>query len=378
MTKGWRGITGLAVMTVAISCGGSGDAPNGPTPNTPGSAALTAPTPEAPVNDAQVDTLRPTLTVRNGTSTGSGARVYEFQISDRSDFTASVTSDVPGLAVVISQAGVAEGSGGTTSFTPTTDLQPSTRMYWRARFQGGSSMSDWSAPAQFRTKVVGFNRAGELYDPLIHAESLGTRVGSTSFMGIRGLRIENDRSWVRYQLDSTLMSGEISVEVEGLQPNGPGVKSRIFSMMDGGDNLYRSKFLFNVQYRGVAGNPDNAISYKVLMGDEDLKYEPSFSQRAAGVRMLSPGTTYLWTATWGSTFRLTVREGGATGPIVYERSQATPGRYNPAPHTVYLGANDAAQESGSYGGAIYRNLWVGNRPRPASLGSALHGRSAGR
>jgi hypothetical protein len=334
MTKGWRGITGLAVMTVAISCGGSGDAPNGPTPNTPGSAALTAPTPEAPVNDAQVDTLRPTLTVRNGTSTGSGARVYEFQISDRSDFTASVTSDVPGLAVVISQAGVAEGSGGTTSFTPTTDLQPSTRMYWRARFQGGSSMSDWSAPAQFRTKVVGFNRAGELYDPLIHAESLGTRVGSTSFMGIRGLRIENDRSWVRYQLDSTLMSGEISVEVEGLQPNGPGVKSRIFSMMDGGDNLYRSKFLFNVQYRGVAGNPDNAISYKVLMGDEDLKYEPSFSQRAAGVRMLSPGTTYLWTATWGSTFRLTVREGGATGPIVYERSQVTPGRYNPAPHTV--------------------------------------------
>jgi hypothetical protein len=171
---------------------------------------------------------------------------------------------------------VPEGSGGTTSVTPTTDLQPSTRVYWRARFQGGSSTSDWSAPAQFRTKLVGFNRAGELYEPLIHGETIGSRVGSTSFMGTRGLRIESDRSWVRYQLDSTLTSGEISVEVEGLQPNGLGVKSRIFSMMDGGNNLYRSKFLFNVQYRGVAGNPDNAISYKVLMGDEDLKYEPSF------------------------------------------------------------------------------------------------------
>jgi hypothetical protein len=374
MKKKLRGITAVAVLGMAIGCGGAGDAPVGPTASAPGAAVLTAPVAEGPVDDAQLETLRPTLTVRNGTSPGGGARVYEFQISDSSEFTARVASYVTGLAVVVSQVGVAEGSGGTTSFTPATDLQPSTRMYWRARFQGGSSTSAWSAPAQFRTKLVGFNRAGEMYDPLIHGETIGTRVGSTTFTGTQGVRVENDRSWVRYRLDSTLTSGEISVEVEGLQPNGAGVKSRIFSMMDGGDNLYRSKFLFNVQYRGAAGNPDNAISYKVLMGDEDLKYEPSFSQRAAGARMLSPGTTYLWTATWGSTFRLTVREGGATGPIIYERSQATPGTYNPAPHTVYLGANDAAQESGSYAGATYRNLWVGNRPRPSSLGSALHQR----
>ena len=49
----------------------------------------------------------------------------------------------------------------------------------------------------------------------------------------------------------------------------------------------------------------------------------------------------------------------------------TSGTYNPSPQTVYLGANDAAQESGSYPGAIYRNLWVGNGPRPETLGSAL-------
>jgi hypothetical protein len=368
----WRGGIGLAVMAMASACGGAGDAPLGPTPGPAGTATLSAPTAETPTDDAQLETLRPTLTVRNGTSTGSGARAYEFQISDRSDFTASVTSYIPGLAVVVSQAGVAEGSGGTTSFTPATDLQPSTRMYWRARFQQGSSTSAWSSAPQFRTKLVGFNRAGELYDPLAHGETLGTRVGSAGSLGSHGLRLENDRSWVRYQLQSTLTSGEISVEVEGLQPNGAGVKSRIFSMMDGGSSLYRSRFLFNVQYRGVAGNPDNAISYKVLMGDEDLKYEPTFSQRTAGVRMLSPNTTYLWTATWGSVFRLTVREGGAAGPIIYERTQETPGSYDPAPHTVYLGANDAGLESGSYAGAIYRNLWVGSRPRPLSLGTAMH------
>jgi hypothetical protein len=244
-------------------------------------------------------------------------------------------------------------------------------MYWRARVTEGSTSSAWSSTAQFRTKLVGFNRAGELYVPLVHGETIGARVGSTTYMGGRGLRIDNNRSWVRYQLASTLTIGEISVEVEGLQPNGAGSKARIFSMMDGGSNLYKSKFLFNVQYRGVGGNPDNAISYKVLMGDSDLKYEPDRAARTAGVRSLNPATTYLWTATWGDTFHLTVHEGGAAGPIIYNRSQATPGTYDPSPHTVYLGANDAAQESGSYAGAIYRNLWVGSRPRPETLGSAL-------
>ena len=357
--RSWRGAIGLVIAVVAVACGGSNQGPTGPGTDPP-AGNLTAPALERPLNDEQLDTLRPTLTVRNA-SGGSGARSYEFQVSDRSDFTTNVAA----------QSGVAEGSAGTTSYTPSAELQPATRLYWRARYAQGSSTSAWSSAAQFRTKLVGYNRPGELYDPLVHGETIGAPAGSTSFVGSRGLRVENPTSWVRYQLASTLTSGEISVEVEGLRPNGSGPKARIFSMMDGGSNLYRSKFLFNVQYRGARGNPDNAISYKVLMGDEDFKYEPTLSERTAGIRSLNPDTTYLWTATWGTAFRLTVREGGATGPVIYERSQSTAGAYNPSPHTVYLGANDAAQESGSYGGAIYRNLWVSDRPRPASLGSAL-------
>ena len=126
---------------------------------------------------------------------------------------------------------------------------------WRARVAEGGSTSAWSATAQFRTKLVGFNRAGELFDPLIHGETIGTRAGSTTFMDRRGLRVDNASSWVRYVLASTLTSGEISVEVEGLCPDSPGMKSRIFSMMDGGSNLFRSKFLFNVQYPRPQGQP---------------------------------------------------------------------------------------------------------------------------
>lgn len=359
----------LFAALVAGACGGSDTNPSGPSPGAP---TLTAPTAQSPLDDVQLDTLRPMLVVRNGTSTGNGARTYEFQISDRSDFASSVGSSVPGLAAVVSQSGVPEGVAGTTSFTPTSDLQPSTRMYWRARMVEGTATSGWSAPAHFRTKLVGFNRAGEFYDPLVHGETIGTRVGNTTFQGSDGLRIGNDTSWVRYRLAQTLTSGEISVEVAGLRRCGSGQKARIFSMMDNASTLYKSKFLFNVQYRGCPGNPDNAISYKVLMGDNDFKYEPTLSQRRAGARSLSPGTTYLWTARWGSTFRLIVREGGPGGRIIYDRSHPTPdGTYNPSPHQVFLGANDAEFESGSYEGAIYRNLWVGRGPRPTSLGSAL-------
>ncbi|MGE4057172.1 MAG: hypothetical protein AB7F99_20485, partial [Vicinamibacterales bacterium] len=187
-------------------------------------------------------------------------------------------------------------------------------------------------------------------------------------------QVGDERSWVRYVLGQTLTSGEISVEVAGLRALGSVGKARIFSMMDGGSNLFDSKFLFNVQYRGSNGNPDNAISYKVLMGDSDLKYEPLLHERWESVRGLNPDVYYLWTATWGSTFRLTIREGGAGGSLIYDRTHETPGVYNPFPHTAYLGANDWADESGSYPGAIYRNLWVGAGPRPPSLGSALHER----
>lgn len=348
--KSWCVALGFAGALGLVACGGGGSRE---VPTSPGSATVSAPTPQSPINDQQLDTLRPTLVVQNASSNGSGAKTYDFEISDNQNFTSTA----------VSQTGIAEGSG-TTSFTPASDLPASTRMYWRARARQGASVSAWSTTAQFRTKEGGFNRPGALFDPLTNGQTIGTRTGSTTFMGAQGLRIDNANSWVKYQLAQTLTSGEISVEVSGLAPNGAGSKARIFSMMDGGDTLFHSPYLFNVQYRGVSGNPDNAVSFKVLMGGEAFKFEPDFNQRAAGVRAFNPATVYLWTATWGSTFRLTIREGGATGAVVYDMSMPTSGTYNPTPHTVYLGANDAAFESGSYAGAIYRNFYVGTGPRP--------------
>ncbi len=360
------------ILATAGGCGSDAPAPTGPTPGIP--ARLTAPTPVTPSDGEQLSTLRPTFEVNNGTSDQPGTRTYEFQISDRSDFSTVRPSAFGNTYfVVVSKPGVAEGANGKTGFTLEEDLQPTTRFYWRARTVQGSATSEWGPMRTFKTKLVGFIRAGEVYDPLIHGETVGTPVGSTSFVPGKGIRIGDENSFVRYQLPQTISSGEFSMEVEGLYPNNPGSKAKVFSMMDGGDNLYTSKFLLNAQYRGDRGNPTNCIAFKAVFGDEDHKLEPDLGRRTASVVFLDPGRTYFWKGTWGNEFRLVVLDGGIGGGVIYDYGISTTGTYNPSPHVAYLGANNGQfnNESGSWAGATYRNVWIGNRPRPASLGSAL-------
>lgn len=372
----------VLITCLFISSCGSKSTPEGPVPTTPtptGPVRLTAPAPDSPANQGQLSTLRPTLTVANGGSDQTGTRTYEFQISDRADFAtvsgfasrASLSSGA--FLVVASKSGVAEGGDGKTSYTLDEDLQPTTRFYWRARMTQGTTTSDWSEARSFKTKLMGYNRAGELYDPLIHGETVGELIGSTTFIDGKGIRINNGFSYVRYPLRQTITNGEFSAEVEGLYPNGPGGKMRVLSMMDGTGNLCKSKFLFNVQYRGVPGNPDNAFSFKALFGDEDFKNEPNKTRRLESVQSLDPSRTYYWKATWSAGIHLLVQQDRIGGNTIYDYGVSTGGTYNPPNHHAYLGANNQGicEEEGSWPGLTYRNVWIGNRPRPESLGSAL-------
>lgn len=373
-------------VAIAMSACGSGAGPTrqvpvGPTapggPGGSGSVTLGTPSPVSPINGEQLSTLRPTLTVQNVTSSNqSGTRTYEFQVSDRSDFTlgASLTAS---FLVAVNQTGVAEGGDGRTSFAVGSDLQSNATMYWRARATQGTTTSSWSDPATFRTPVGGYNRPGELYDPLINGTTIGQRFGATSFVSGRGIRLDNETSYVRYELPQALTSGEFSVLVEGLQGGDPGEKLKIFSMSDTTNNLLDSPYLMNVQYRGAlpgdGANPNNSFSFKVLYGSEARKFEPSKPNRR--VAILNRATTYLWTATWSSSeFRLVVREGGPNGAVRYDHAESAFGTYNPAPHYAYLGANNKAfgsAEGGTRSGAIIRQVWISSKPRPDTLGNAL-------
>ena len=371
----------LASVLVLLSIGGvacgSGaseprEVPLGPTApsGTGGTVTLTTPAPVSPVNNEQLSTLRPTLTVQNATASASGTRTYEFQVSDRTDFSiaASLTAS---FLVFVNQTGVAEGPDGRTSFTVSQDLQPATRMYWRARVVQGSSTSAWSEAAAFRTELVGYSRAGELYDPLINGKTIGTVVGAHAWVAGKGIRLETERSYVRYQLAEALTGGEFSVEVEGLRPNGPDHKLKIFSMNDRDADPSFSDMYMSTMYRGVDGNPPNCISFKAVFGSQARIAEPDRSERNASVRLLDPSRTYFWKATWGSEFRLLVRDGGVSGNSIYEMAQSVGGTLR-GTH-AWLGSNQAVSgtDAGTFPGATYRNLFIGNRPRPSTLGNAL-------
>jgi hypothetical protein len=368
MLKAYRASVCVTAL-LAASCSGT---PSGP------SGSLNAPTAESPNDQAAVQSYHPTLTVRNGTTSQGATRTYEFQISDKSDF--STTTNTGSFAVSVVGT-VAEGANGTTSYTPDVDLQPTTRLYWRARARDGSSASSWTTARSFTTPIAGYSRAGELYDPLMYGSTLGVPVGATTFIPGKGVKLADGNSYVRYQLVQPLDSGEFSVEIEGLHPNGPGAKLKVFSMSDGTYDLFRSNYLMTAQYRGSGGNPDNCISFKMLMGDPLLKLEPDFGQRSAAIMALDPGRAYFWRATWSDRIRLQIRDGGVNGNQIYDLSVALADvvpdvktNYNPSPHFAYLGANNGpfGEEEGSFPGAIYRNVWIGRGTRPASLGSALY------
>jgi len=365
-------------FALAVSACGSGVSPTRQVPLTPtgpsgpgggGAVTLSTPAPVSPVNNEQLTTLRPTLTVQNATSSNqSGSRTYEFQVSDRTDFTmgASLTTS---FLVTVNQTGVAEGGDGRTSFTVGQDLQPTTRMFWRARVAQGTSTSSWSEPAAFRTKLVGYNRSGELYDPLVSGESIGEVRGAHTWVAGKGLKLETERSFVIYQLGSVLTSGEFSVEVEGLRPNGPNHKLKIFSMNDSLGDITNSSMGMSTMYRGIDGNPPNAISYKAVFNGRIL--EPNRGIRDASVMFLDPSKTYFWKATWDSGFNLLVADGGVNGNVIYNRGEPANGGYRPA--YAFLGSNQGVSglDAGTFPGATYRHLWISDKPRPATLGNAL-------
>ena len=351
----------LCLAVAAAACGSK--SPSVASPSGP-SGSVPAPSISAPADDQQLDTLRPTLTVTNAASSDASVRTYDFQVADNVAFS----------PVALSRLSVVENSGGKTSVTIDVDLQPSTRYYWRARLVQGGAASDWII-GKFRTKAGGYNRAGELFDPLVDGFTVGERMGSTTFIAGKGLRIDNVQSYVRYQLPETVASGEFSMEVEGLAPNGPGAKQAIFAMGQGTGAVTNNPFEMFAQYRGSSGNPDNCVTFKAVWGSTAYKLEFDFGGRASSVMSLNPSTTYFWQGSWtASTYRLVVREGGVGGSTIYDRtiSASGGGPYAPNPHVAYLGSNSGAfgTDSGSYAGLVVRNVWLSSKPRPASIGSA--------
>jgi hypothetical protein len=377
-----RILAALILAGALPGCGGSSSPSNSPTapttPTTPtGPPTLTKPLADSPADAAQLDNVRPTLTVVNGTSNQTAAaKTYEFQISDNSTFSASANVNM-WFATTVSSTPVPEDPSGKTKYALTQDLQPTTKYYWRARLVQSGTNSDWSDTRTFKTKLVGYNKPGALYDPLVFGETVGKVTGNVTWLPSQGIRMNDALAYVLYELPQVYSSGEMSVEVTGLSPDGDCPKARIFSMLDRlGVMSSSAKYSFNVQYRGTGGAPANCIVWKTVLGDNSNSVEP-YPNRYTQVYNLDPSKVYLWQAFWTPTsFELIVKEGGATGTVLYDQKAVADGPSNWSPSSMYafIGTNNAyygAREDGTRVGMIVRNLWVGSTPRPTTLGSAF-------
>jgi hypothetical protein len=372
-----RIVPALVLTGLAAACGGSKSSTS-PTPTPNGPATLTRPGLDSPADAAQLDNVRPTLTIVNGTSNQAGAKSYEFEISDNTTFTAGVNA---AFASTVSSPAVAEDPSGKTKYTVGQDLQPTTKYYWHARTVQGGSKSDWSEARTFKTKLVGYNKPGALYDPLVNSETIGTIGGSGNITWVpgQGIRMNDQRAYVVYTLPQVFSSGEISAEVTGLGPGGSPGKGRIFSILDRLGVLASSaRHSINVQYRGVGGAPDNCIAWKAILGDNDHSVEPNTTERYRSVYVLDPSKVYLWQAFWTSTsVRVVLKEGGTTGPVLYDHQEEADSGvstdWNPPVMYAFVGTNNANYTGfdGTREGMTLRNLWVGSTPRPETLGSAI-------
>jgi hypothetical protein len=90
------------------------------------------------------------------------------------------------------------------------------------------------------------------------------------------------------------------------------------------------------------------------------------------MRTRDPSRTVFWQATWGSEFRLVVLDGGINGNPIYEIGSRASGATYRGGH-AWLGSTQSVTgtDAGTFPGATYRNLWIGSKPRPATLGNTL-------
>ena len=281
-----RTLPALILLSMVAAACGSGVSPTRQVPVGP--TAPTGPAGSAPSRSRHLRqsplstasssaTLRPTLTVQNVTSSAAGTRTYEFQVSDNTDFSLG-SSLTTSFLVSVNQTGVAEGGDGRTSFTVSQDLQPTTRMYLARASRSGHVHVVMVGTGDVPDEAGGVHQARRVVRP---ADSLA-KASARSSAPTRGFPAKGSGSTRKLRTCGTssaeaMTNGEFSVEVEGLHPNGPNHKLKIFSMNDSDADPSFSDNYMSTMYRGIDGNPPNCIAFKAVFGSQSRIAEPNSS-----------------------------------------------------------------------------------------------------
>ena len=188
-SRAGRYISSLAVALLLNSCGKSPNAP---------SNTLSAPTLSSPQDDA-IATGRPSLTVNNPAPTNGGARTYDFQVA-ASEAALAGASD----GLFAAATGIAEGSGGRTSFEVPSVPQPGRRYFWRARAVQSGTTGPWSSTFKFRTEFVA-NLA-----PVIQAITVDSRAESRVELDVTAVVQDQETSPANLVYEWTATGGTVT------------------------------------------------------------------------------------------------------------------------------------------------------------------------
>ena len=353
----------LSVCTLALAIGCARQStPTAPSSTSPAKTAAaadgstlkaTAPVPQSPASGLRLTFGTPlTLVVANSTTTFTTgvALTYRFEVYNAAGNR------------VYASPNVTAGSG-TTSHTVTATLDGDQTFSWQARAEFEGSFGPWSSRAAFVTAVTepdGYIRGNELYDPLTKGTTVGQTHGRVTFIPGVGIRLDELTSYVSYDMGAPLTAGEFSVLMTNIVPGAAGLKTKVFSMSQGYDDMTTNARRFTIEKRGTS--EPGAIAWRIIANDGAI--ETVGDERR--VVTFQPSNTYFWRATWASDFRLTINEGGATGRNVYDFTRGLLGVYDANPLKVFLGSPESRSgpDSQTAPGIVIRQVWVSGNRRP--------------
>ncbi len=349
-------VAAAAALATAVAC-----SDKSPSPAAPSSAPVTvddtnaaadgstlkvpAPVQTAPANGATLDQFEATLRVNgvSGKFVSTTQFAYRFQLL----LNGQVVRDFR------------------TSFATewaVSELDVNATYSWRARAEQGQFFGPWSATWTFKTPNVpeGYIAGGEVYDPLWNGKTVGTVNGPTNWVKDLGIQLNDFTSNVEYALPQTVASGEMSLLVTNMPANTDGGKTKVMSMRQGRGDITTNDRRFTIEKRG---NPAGFVAWRVITSTDQIDTEGA-ERRFVN---FDAGKTYLWTSRWGNgVFNLTIREGGASGAVIYNFGKSYTGVYDPDPQLAYIGSpvGRGGPEDASIPGMIVRQFWLSSRDRP--------------
>lgn len=350
--KGLLSLGAVTLLALAMACGGDKKSANPTSPSastTTTSASDTSdtatlkvdgPTPTDPTGGERLDSM--TVVVKFAAASGKYVQ--------GANFTYRVQ--------VLNAAGtVLETQTGTAlSYTLTADLEANTTYTWRVRAELDGHVGAWQT-ATFKTmeQPTGYIKATEIYDPLTNGKSVGKIIGSYTWMGAQGIRLNARTSYIEYTLPQTLTAGEFSALISNLNTDEAEIKYKVLSMRQGDYDMTTNPYRFTVEKRG-----NGIVAWRIITSSDQA--DTVGSERVK--RAFHESLTYFWKATWGGAFRLEIRENGYSGTTIYNFGKSYGGTYRPSPHRIYAGTPDSRSGSLTCPGMIIRQIWVSGDPRP--------------